>query len=76
MKARPSFEKRRKEMARQEKKKDKAERRKDRLVERQSRPDAVGDPDIDHIVWGPQPKEEDEDYPSDEPTSEASSEEK
>lgn len=61
MKARPSFEKRRKEMQRQEKKRDKAERRKDRLVDRQSRPDSAGgDPDIDHIVWGPQPKEEDE----------------
>lgn len=62
MKARPSFEKRRKEMQRQEKKRDKAERRKDRLVERQSRPESTGDgdPDIDHIVWGPQPKEDDE----------------
>lgn len=57
MKARPSLEKRRKERARQEKKRDKAERRERRRSDkddRSSSPDEV-DPDIAHIVPGPQP---------------------
>lgn len=63
MKARPSFEKRRKEMQRQERKRDKAERRKVRKEEKDRRPsrsDSDEDPDIAHIVWGPQPIEEEE----------------
>lgn len=59
MKARPSFEKRRKERARQERKKDKAERRERRKAEKEASkddgtPENV-DPDIAHIVPGPQP---------------------
>jgi hypothetical protein len=64
MKARPSFEKRRKEMARQERKRDKAERRKTRRDEKADRPDTEGeeDPDLIGIKFGPQPVEdEDED---------------
>lgn len=67
MKARPSFEKRRKEMQRQERNKDKAERRKTRRDERVPKSDseAAGvDPDIAHIVWGPQPPSETEAAPS------------
>ena len=63
MKARPSFEKRRKEQARQERKRDKAERRQSRKIEKAERPagEEGEDPDIAHIVWGPQPTEDDED---------------
>jgi hypothetical protein len=67
VKARPSFEKRRKEMQRQERNKDKAERRKTRRDERVQKPDseAAGvDPDIAHIVWGPQPPSDTEAAPS------------
>lgn len=58
-------------MARQERKKDKAERRKSRKEERARRPersDEVEDPDIAHIVWGPQP-DADEDEESDDAES-------
>lgn len=74
MKPRATFEKRRKEQARRERKADKAERRKERKEEKDSRtPSEDGeDPDIAHIVWGPQPKEEDEwDVEPDETTEEA-----
>ncbi|NRA33022.1 MAG: hypothetical protein HRU17_06740 [Polyangiaceae bacterium] len=61
MKARPSIEKRRKERARQDKKREKSERRSDRKVEKADRParEDGADPDIDHIVPGPQPIEVD-----------------
>jgi hypothetical protein len=59
VKARPSLEKRRKERARQDKKREKAERRDQRKAEKGERPSADGDvdvdPDIAHIVPGPQP---------------------
>lgn len=57
MKARPSVEKRRKERARQEKKQEKAEKRVQRKTDKSSK-DGDGDevdPDIAHIVPGPQP---------------------
>jgi hypothetical protein len=66
VKARPSFEKRRKEMQRQERSKDKAERRKTRRDERLQKPEpgaADVDPDTAHIVWGPQPPSADESVP-------------
>ena len=57
MKARPSMEKRRKEMQRQERKQRKAERREQRKAERAERQDAAPgeDPDLAGIVAGPQP---------------------
>ncbi|MCG8419309.1 MAG: hypothetical protein MJE77_15355 [Proteobacteria bacterium] len=57
MKPRATFEKRRKEQLRKQRKQDKAERRKLRKEERVARPavDDNEDPDIAHIVWGPQP---------------------
>ena len=54
-------------MQRQERNKDKAERRKTRRDERVPKSDseAAGvDPDIAHIVWGPQPPSETEAAPS------------
>ncbi len=61
MKPRATFEKRRKEQARREKKLDKEARRAQRKDERANRPDAPPgvDPDIEHIVWGPQPDPDD-----------------
>lgn len=58
MKARPSIEKRRKEIARQEKKQRKAERREQRKAERADKSDTAPagvDPDLVGIVAGPQP---------------------
>ena len=53
---RPSFSKRQKEQARAEKNKKKEEKREQRKLERVDRPDANGvDPDIAHIIPGPQP---------------------
>ncbi len=55
---RPSFSKRPKEQARAEKNKKKEEKREQRKLERTDRPEAntAGvDPDIAHIVPGPQP---------------------
>ncbi len=62
MKPRQTFEKRRKEQARQEKKRDKERRRAERKDARNNRPDAPPgvDPDIAHITWGPQPIPEDD----------------
>jgi hypothetical protein len=58
LKQRPSIEKRRKEKARQDKKRDKAERRAERKNTKQERDDepaSAVDPDIAHIIPGPQP---------------------
>jgi hypothetical protein len=51
-------------MQRQEKNRDKAERRKTRKDDRSQRPDPAApgeDPDIAHIVWGPQPTDDEKD---------------
>ena len=58
---RPSITKRNREQAKREKQKEKAERRAQRAVDRQNRGDAADgeDPDIAHIVPGPQPITED-----------------
>jgi hypothetical protein len=63
VKARSTFEKRRKEQQRKERKVDKAERRRLRKEERALQPDTADgvDPDIAHIVCGPQPPEEEPD---------------
>jgi len=55
-----TFEKRKKELARQEKQRQKAERRQQRERERAQRPREQGDedPDIAGIVPGPQPPQE------------------
>ena len=60
MKARPSMEKRRKEMARQDKQQAKIERRERRKVERAERDESTPgeDPDLAGIVAGPQPTPE------------------
>ena len=60
MTARPSMEKRRKEKARLDRKIEKAEKRNRRKVERSKSPPRPGDvdPDIAHIVPGPQPIDE------------------
>jgi hypothetical protein len=53
-----TFEKRRKEMLRKQRKQDKNERREQRKAEKADRPkdqDEGVDPDIAHIVPGPQP---------------------
>ena len=57
MKARPSAEKRRKEMTRKDKKREKAERRVQRKLVKDQSPssDSDEDPDIAGIVPGPQP---------------------
>ena len=62
MKPRATFEKRRKEQLRRERKQEKAEKRKIRKEERASKPDVPEgvDPDIAHIVWGPQPDPDDD----------------
>ena len=70
MKARPSVEKRRKERARQDRKREKAERRDKRRQERGAKASEAQDPDYDpdiaHIVPGPQPlPEEFRDEPED-----------
>jgi hypothetical protein len=56
-KARTTFEKRRKELARQQRRKDKDERRTQRQREKEERPAPSGeeDPDIAGVVPGPQP---------------------
>lgn len=53
----PGASKRQKEMARLEKRKEKEAARSQRKVEKQNKPDANDgiDPDIAHIVPGPQP---------------------
>jgi hypothetical protein len=60
MRPRATFEKRRKEQERRERKQDKEERRKQRRERRALPTDAPDgeDPDIAHIVSGPQPVEE------------------
>lgn len=56
-----SFEKRQKERARQEKQRDKAQRKAQRRDDRPIQAAAGGiDPDIAHIIPGPQPREDDE----------------
>jgi hypothetical protein len=50
-----TFAKRQKELARKEKQQAKAQKRQERKLEKSARPEAVGDPDIDWIVPGPQP---------------------
>ncbi|MBN1608577.1 MAG: hypothetical protein JW940_18250 [Polyangiaceae bacterium] len=62
MRARPTAEKRRKEIARHVRKREKAERRGQRRVERGNREASNDgtDPTIAHIVPGPQPCEDDE----------------
>ena len=56
-KARTTFEKRRKELARQQHRKDKEEKRLQRQKEKEERPPPAGDedPDIAGVVPGPQP---------------------
>ena len=55
--ANPSMNKRLKERQRQEKQREKAANRKDRAVEKSNKPagEAGVDPDIAHIIPGPQP---------------------
>jgi hypothetical protein len=56
-KARTTFEKRRKELARQQRRKEKDERRSQRQREKDERPAHTGedDPDIAGVIPGPQP---------------------
>ncbi len=54
-----TFAKRQKELARKEKQQQKAAKRQERKVEKSTRPEGGGDPDIDWIVPGPQPPMED-----------------
>ena len=56
-KPRPTIMKRKREQARQEKRRQKAARRQNRAASKPDRPDMGGDidPDIAHIVPGPQP---------------------
>jgi|EndMetStandDraft_2_1072991.scaffolds.fasta_scaffold190380_2 hypothetical protein len=54
-----TFAKRQKELARKEKQQQKAQKRQERKVEKSTRPEGSGDPDIDWIVPGPQPVMED-----------------
>jgi hypothetical protein len=58
----PSMNKRLKERQRQEKQREKAAKREERAREKADRPPAEGgvDPDIAHIVPGPQPVETDD----------------
>jgi len=60
MKPRTTFEKRRKEQERQERQRDKVERREKRKEKSAQTPRAADgeDPDIAHIVAGPQPEQE------------------
>lgn len=60
--ANPSMNKRLKERQRQEKQREKAAKRMERKAEKADRPTAEGgvDPDIAHIVPGPQPISEDD----------------
>jgi hypothetical protein len=62
LKPRPSVLKRQKERARLEKRKFKAERLAEKKLERDAKPKGTegGDPDVDWIVPGPQPKEDEE----------------
>jgi len=62
MKPRPSVLKRQKERARLEKRKLKAQRVVAKKLEREANPKGVegGDPDVDWIVPGPQPREDEE----------------
>jgi len=64
-KGRPTFSKRQKEQARAERARRKSEKRAERQAEKENRPrpGAGEDPDIAHIVPGPQPRpwEEDDD---------------
>ncbi|HVJ92953.1 MAG TPA: hypothetical protein VM580_24295 [Labilithrix sp.] len=62
--ANPSMNKRLKERQRQEKQREKAAKRLERKHEKADRPapEAGVDPDIAHIVPGPQPLVEDEGY--------------
>ena len=62
MKTRPSVLKRQKERARLEKRKFKAERLVEKKSERDAKPKGAkgGDPDVDWIVPGPQPREDEE----------------
>ncbi len=79
MKARPSMEKRRKEMQRQERKQRKAERREQRKTDHANRPEIETDedPDLAGIVVGPQPIPREVMLPEDEPAEpEALAEEK
>ena len=53
---RPSISKRQRELSRQRKKREKAAKRAERRADRPDRDDQAGvDPDIAHIVPGPQP---------------------
>lgn len=61
MKPRATFEKRRKEQERQERQREKIERREKRKAEAAKEGPAATegeDPDIAHIVWGPQPPQD------------------
>jgi hypothetical protein len=60
MRARPTLEKRLRETKQQQRKVEKAERRKERKEQRANRPGSPPgeDPDIAHIVCGPQPTTE------------------
>lgn len=62
MKPRATFEKRRKEQERQERQREKTERRERRKAEAAKGPAVANgeDPDIAHIVWGPQPPQDGE----------------
>lgn len=64
--ANPSMNKRLKERQRQEKQREKATKRQDRATEKANRPPGEQgvDPDIAHIVPGPQPIEEEEENPN------------
>ena len=55
-----TFAKRQKEMARKEKQQEKAARRLERKNHSRERPEDGVDPDIAHIVPGPQPRAEEE----------------
>ncbi len=58
-----TFSKRQRERAKREKKREKAQKREQRKVEKDDSPEAVAsdvDPDIAHIVPGPQPIPEEE----------------
>lgn len=63
MKPRATFEKRRKEQERQERQREKEERRQQRKAEAAKGPAAADgeDPDIAHIVAGPQPLPKEDD---------------
>ncbi len=62
--ANPSMNKRLKERQRQEKQREKAAKRMERKAEKADRPTTADgvDPDIAHIVPGPQPVSEEDEY--------------